>query len=256
MNESGRRGDAPTQQRRAGASRSTLWRVGALVVTATAGYVFVSGAVTSRGSDIRPAGGDIATLLQDRARQVEVKRSTAQSLQDQIDDLSAAVGIPGLDDLLATVEKAAAPAGLTEVRGAGLRVTLTDAPRSSDAEGIDPNVLVVHQQDLQGFVNALWAGGASAVTLQGQRLVSTTGIKCVGSTVVLDGVPYSPPYVIEAIGGPTALQLALDDSSQVEVYREYVRDFDLGLDVESVRQLVAPAWDGQVDLRHAEVFEG
>ena len=81
-------------------------------------------------------------------------------------------------------------------------MTLTDAPRSVDVPGLDPNVLVVHQQDIQAFVNALWAGGAEAISLQGQRLISTTGIKCVGNTVVLDGVPYSPPYVIEAIGDP------------------------------------------------------
>lgn len=252
MDEPGTRSAA----RRPRTPRSTLWRVGALVVTATAGFVFVSGAVTSRGSDIRPAGGDIATLLQDRTRQVEIKRQSAQSLQDQIDDLSAAVGVPGLNELLASVEQAAAPAGLAEVRGPGLRVTLTDAPRSSDAAGVDPNVLVVHQQDLQGFVNALWSGGATAVTLQGQRLVSTTGIKCVGSTVVLDGVPYSPPYVIEAVGGSTALQAALDRSPEVSVYRTYVRRYDLGLDVTTVRQLVAPAWDGQVDLRHARPADG
>ena len=52
----------------------------------------------------------------------------------------------------------------------------------------------MHQQDIQAVVNALWAGGAEAMTIQGQRVISTTGIKCVGNTVVLHGVPYSPPY--------------------------------------------------------------
>ncbi|GAA1723448.1 DUF881 domain-containing protein [Aeromicrobium alkaliterrae] len=233
--------------------RPGAWRVGALCVSVVAGYAFVSSAVTSRGSDLRPAGGDIATLLQDRAREVELKRSSASSLEEQIAGLSAAVGAPELDQLLASGDLAATQAGVTEVEGSGLRITLTDAPRTADASATDPNQLVVHQQDIQGFVNAMWAGGARAVTLQGQRLVSTSGIKCVGSTVVVDGVPYSPPYVIEAIGTTSRLQNALDESSQVEVYREYVRKFGLGLQTEVDGTITAPTYTGQVDLRHATV---
>ena len=62
------------------------------------------------------------------------------------------------------------------------------------------------------MANALWAGGAEAMTIQGQRVVSTTGIKCVGNTVVLHGVPYSPPYRISAIG-PTGEMLASVNAS-------------------------------------------
>ena len=127
-----------------------------------------------------------------------------------------------LDALLDRVARLQEVSGLTASRGPGVRVTLTDAPRSVDVPGLDPNVLVVHQQDIQAFVNALWTGGAEAISLQGQRLISTTGIKCVGNTVVLDGVPYSPPYVIEAIGDPARLNSALDASPEVVTYRDYV----------------------------------
>ena len=59
------------------------------------------------------------------------------------------------------------------------------------------------------MVNALWSGGAEAMTIQGQRVISTTGVKCVGNTVVLHGIPYAPPYVISAIGNPDRLRAAL-----------------------------------------------
>ena len=110
------------------------------------------------------------------------------------------------------------------MHGPGVRVTLTDAPKSVDPEGVDPNLLVVHQQDIQAFVNALWVGGAEAISLQGQRLISTTGIKCVGNTVVLDGVPYSPPYVIEAIGDTDVDERRdLSRSPETTSYRVYVQ---------------------------------
>ena len=83
-----------------------------------------------------------------------------------------------------------------------MTITLTDAPdavQDSVAED-DVSNLVVHQQDIQAVANALWAGGAEAMTIQGQRVVSTTGIRCVGNSVVLHDVPYAPPYVIRAIG--------------------------------------------------------
>ena len=84
----------------------------------------------------------------------------------------------------------------------------TDAPEDViNSSSQDIELLIVHQQDIQAVVNALWAGGAEAMTVQGQRVVSTTGIRCVGNTVVLHDVPYAPPYVISAIG-PTDQMLA------------------------------------------------
>ena len=104
-----------------------------------------------------------------------------------------AVSGAALDDYRDKVAKLESPTGLTALHGPGIRVTLTDAPKSVNPEGVDPNLLVVHQQDIQAFVNALWVGGAEAISLQGQRLISTTGIKCVGNTVVLDGSPTLRP---------------------------------------------------------------
>ena len=133
-------------------------------------------------------------------------------------------------------------------------MTLTDAPSTlNSSDDADPRLLV-HQQDIQAYVNALWAGGADAVTLQGQRLISTTGIKCVGATVVLDGVPYSPPYVIEAIGDAAAMNTAINTSAATITYAQYARDpdFQLGLDIRDLANVKAGAYAGPVSLRYAK----
>ena len=106
--------------------------------------------------------------------------------------------------------RAALP-GFEEVHGPAVTVVLSDAPKDEIDSAVEKgevtaDQLVVHQQDIQAVVNALWAGGAEAMTLQKQRVISTTGIKCVGNTVVLHGVPYAPPYEITAIGDLDALQ--------------------------------------------------
>jgi uncharacterized protein YlxW (UPF0749 family) len=217
--------------------------------------LFVAASVSSDGSDLRPSGGDVGSLLRDRAERVEEQRRGARELRAEIDRLSAAVpGEGALDSVLEKVESLEPPTGLTPLEGPGIRVTLTDAPRSSKKSEIDPNFLVVHEQDIQAFVNALWAGGAEAVSLQGQRLISTTGIKCVGNTVVLEGVPYSPPYVIEAIGDSFAMNQSLSTSPDTVTYASYADDPDikLGLDIDIDSSITVKGYAGAVSLRYAQ----
>jgi len=227
------------------------WPLAALVVCAVTGYIFVASGVSAGGSDLRPAGGDVSSLIEDRSQRIGEQRETARELRRQIDSLSITDEDKGSKDRQERINKLKDTTGLSEVVGPGVRVTLTDAPRSVDIPGLDPNVLVVHQQDLQGFVNALWAGGAEAVTMQGQRLISTTGVKCVGSTVVLDGVPYAPPYVIEAVGDVSALNYSLSTSHAANTYADYAERYELGLAIKTLDRVTAAAYSGTVGLKFA-----
>ncbi len=227
------------------------WPLAVLTIFAVSGFFFVASAVTAGGSDLRPAGNDVTSLLSSRAHRIDVRREVAAQLRTEIDALSTAVGDKALKQQLQRADKVRAATGLTTISGPGMRVVLTDAPRSVVVPGLDPNALVVHQQDIQAFVNALWSGGARAITLQGERLISTTGIRCVGNTVVLDGVPYSPPYVIEAVGDQSSLDYALATSSDVETYGKYVSAYDLGLKVEKLDSLTAKPYAGTAALKYA-----
>lgn len=231
------------------------WSLLGLVVASVCGFVFVAASVTSNGSDLRPAGGDLNSVLHDRAREVEARRQQAADLEDEVNALTGKVDNAALKRQLKKVADLTEPAGFSSLEGPGLRISLEDAPRSVEVPGLDPNLLVVHQQDIQAFVNALWSGGAEAITLQGQRLISTTGIKCVGNTVVLDGVPYSPPYVIEAIGNQGRMAAALTASPEVTTYRQYADRYGLGLDESELDNVVAPAHVGGPQLRHSAPLE-
>jgi uncharacterized protein YlxW (UPF0749 family) len=231
------------------------WPLAVLVVFAVTGFLFVAASVSAGGDDLRPTGGDIPSLLRDRAERIDQRRDAARALREEIDLLSSSISGEEVDDLLDEVRDLEPPTGLTAVDGPGIKVTLTDAPRTGDDPDIDPNLLVVHQQDIQAFVNALWAGGAEAISLQGQRIIATTGIKCVGNTVVLDGVPYSPPYVIEAIGPRGAMDRAMKRSPDTSIYAEYARTYDLGLDVEQLDTVEIDAYANPVALTHARATD-
>ena len=147
------------------------------------------------------------------------------------------------------------PAGLRPASGPGVTITLDDAPDDALAaasNGGDVSSLLVHQQDIQAVANALWAGGATAMTLQGQRVVATTGIKCVGNTVVLHGVPYSPPYRISAVGPISPMLTSVLDSGHVQLYLQVVRAAGLGWEVDQSARLQLPGYDGPTELSFAQ----
>jgi uncharacterized protein YlxW (UPF0749 family) len=136
-------------------------------------------------------------------------------------------------------------------------VTLDDAPTDAIDRAYPglpdptPDDLVVHQQDVQAVVNALWAGGAEAVRLMDQRVISTSAVRCVGNTLILQGRVYSPPYTITAVGDTDRLLGALDESTAVRTYRQYVAAYGLGYRAEKRSDVTIPAYTGALDLRYA-----
>lgn len=229
--------------------RTPRGRIATVLVCVLAGLMMTVAGLAARGTDLRSdRGADLRDLIVTQAQRNEELRTQAAELSEEVRQLTTAR--PGSSDLTQEVAKAEEQAGLVPVTGPGMRVTLTDAPDDVRPAGVDDDALVVHQQDIQAVVNALWAGGAEAMTIQGQRVISTTGIKCVGNTVVLHGIPYAPPYVIEAIGDQRRLQRGLDDSRAVQIYRQYVDAYGLGFSATTVAQLDLPGFTGSLGLAH------
>jgi uncharacterized protein YlxW (UPF0749 family) len=237
------------------------WRVATPVVGLLSGALFVVSAHSSEGTDLRPGRfTDLASMVRyDAARAAALKQRVAD-LNAQVGRLSAAVDNQQVRKFSRRAEVMKAPAGLTAQTGPGVTVTLSDAPQSTGEETPDtvdnPNLLLVHQQDIQAVVNAMWSAGAVAVTIQGQRVVSTTGIRCIGNSVQLQGVPYSQPYRISAIGDVTALTAAIENDAYLQVYREDSEnpDINVGWDEVVEDQITAPAYDGLTDLQYARAL--
>lgn len=237
--------------RRHAATTSPL-RVLTVLACALAGFMMAASAIASHGDDLRPGRTtELSGLVAAEADRADELARRAAALRAEVDALTQqAAALDATNqgtDLGAVTEQA----GASAVHGPGITVTLTDAPAGVSPAGVDEDLLVVHQQDIQAVVNALWEGGAEAMTIQGQRVSTRTGIKCVGNTVVLHNVPYAPPYVITAIGDEAAMRRALDDSNYLDVYREYVTAYRLGYSVTSVGDVTMPAYEGPSDLRYA-----
>lgn len=229
--------------------RTLAGRITTVVVCITAGLLMTVAAFAARGTDLRAdRNANLRDLIVSQGHRNEQLRTDVDRLRAETEQMGDGGGPGGHDSRLARVEHGA---GLRAVGGPGVRVTLTDAPNDVKPAGVDDDALVVHQQDIQAVVNALWAGGAEAMSIQGQRVIATTGIKCVGNTVVLHGVPYAPPYLIEAIGDAGRMRASLDGNDAVRVYRQYVDAYGLGYSVEDVNQLQLSAFSGSWGIDRA-----
>lgn len=239
-----------------GSSARAARRLVLFGVCTAAGLMFATAAATSGGSDLRPSGVDLRSVVADRSSAAAEQRDVARDLEREVERLTASAdGGAELAELLSVRAALGAVAGTRPAEGPGVRVVLDDAPVRTGVADVDPNLLVVHEQDIRAFVNALWAGGAEAVALQGQRIVSTTSIRCVGSTVVIDGVPYAPPYRIEAVGDSAGMNFSISTSPQAANYSRYVEQYGLGLQIDTLDRLRVPGHDGALRLTYAQVLE-
>ena len=212
-------------------------------------------ALHAQGTDLRPGRNtDLVSLVQAQSRRNTELAHQVTVLRKEVDGLAARAD--ERSDLAPELSRQERRVGLTAVSGPGVTVTLDDAPSSVAADGIEPDLLVVHQQDIQAVVNALWSGGAEAMTIQDHRVISTTAVKCVGNTVVLHGIPYAPPYVISAIGDPERLQAALGASESVKIYLQYVEAYGLVFRETTEADLRFKAHEGSLELVHAEPYTG
>lgn len=231
--------------------RRLLGRTATTVLCLVAGLMIVVSALNARGTDLRPGRNtDLVSLVQAQSRRNTDLAHEVTNLRREVDRLTQQ-GTGSDADRRAELAKQSQAAGIEPVHGPAVSVTLDDAPETVAADGIDEDLLVVHQQDIQSIVNILWQSGAEAMTIQGQRVIATTGIKCVGNTVVLHGIPYAPPYVIKAIGDRQRLEQGLANAEFVRIFKRYVDAYGLVYQTGFEADATFPEFHG-AELRYAQ----
>ncbi|MEV0317451.1 DUF881 domain-containing protein [Streptomyces sp. NPDC050658] len=251
--------DSPTGQ-----GRRLRWRPVRLLtaaVFALAGLIFFTSFNTAKGTNIRTDASllKLSDLIQERSHKNGELDESNGSLRDEVESLAERDngGTDADDARLKALEK---NAGTKKVSGEAVSVTLTDAPPGATAKlpgypEPQPNDLVIHQQDLQAVVNALWQGGAKGIKVMDQRLISTSAVRCVGNTLILQGRVYSPPYKVTAVGDPEKLKTALAASPEIQNYMLYVNAYGLGWKVDDDGAVTLPGYSGTVDLHYAKPVE-
>lgn len=200
------------QRRAAGAERPPSGRgtrAAVLVALALFGLLVATAAV----QETRSAPID-ATNRAQLIDQIDQRRDSLARIQDRIGKQQARLTVLQREAADLDEQEAAADARLSRlqartgygaVRGPGVRVTVDDSPSGVPEEA-------VRDTDLADLVNALWAVGAEAVSVNGERLTGLSAIRNVDVAIHVNGRPLSPPYVVDAIGDPRTLQSDLVNS--------------------------------------------
>ena len=213
-------------------TRPSPWRFGVPLVCLLAGLLLAATHGVSGGAEIRRSDAPrLVDLVREAQSSVSQLNAERDELAGKLDSMHGRSTNVALAAMLRRSAELAGEAGMDPVHGPGLVVTLQDAQR--DANGrfprdASPDDLVVHQQDIQAVLNALWSTGAEAIQMQDQRVIGTSVPRCVGNTLLLNGRTYSPPYTITAIGNAAAMQAALAAAPLVILYKQYVVRFGLG----------------------------
>lgn len=179
--------------------------------------------------------GQLAEL---RARLDEIQRNAstqsgaAKELQNRIDELKA-------------------NAGLTPLTGDGVIVQLDDA-RGVAVAPRDVDKSICHATDLTDIINIAWRGGAEAIAVNDERIVSSSSVYCVGSTIMVNGTLLSPAFNIAVIGPQNSLLAAFDDPNHLQDIKQRRDVQGLGFRVTRARAINVPAYSGALNVRYAQ----
>jgi uncharacterized protein YlxW (UPF0749 family) len=218
-----------------------------------AGLVLAALVVTLGAAQARFSAPTEAKEKQKLIDRIQAETRSADTLQNDVDALrgtvsaeqrSALTGHSGDDSRLPELLAAATP-----VHGPGVRLVVDDAKEAGGSgasggprqTGGFSDTGRVRDRDLQHVVNGLWACGAEAITVNGQRLTALSAIRAAGDAILVDNKPLAPPYTVLAIGDGKRLSTAFQDSADGRYLRLLEQDYGIraGIGVQDDLRLAA-----------------
>lgn len=187
---------------------------------------------------------DLSNQVAQMKKERDILQAQVERMRAQLDKLSTGPLAPQLKE---EMDRAEVLAGITDLTGTGVEVTLKDSSTSLKP-GDNPNLYVVHDEDILKVVNELKAAGAEAIAVNGQRLIAASEISCSGPIIRMNKKPLAPPFVITAIGSPDTMESALNMKGGVV---ETLRFFGIQVSVKKLSQVTVPAYKGGIKYDYA-----
>jgi len=191
---------------------------------------------------------DAAKTLQNEQTALKLQLADLRAELDRIQG-SASTQSGAAKDLQARIDQLKLVAGLNERTGDGVIISLDDARGSSAAKDIEKSIC--HNTDLTDIVNQAWRGGAEAIAINEERIVGSSSIYCVGSTIMVNGTLMSPPFSVLVIGPQNDLLSAYDDPTQLRDIKQRRDVYGLGFRVSRAGGLRVPPYRGALNVRFA-----
>ena len=183
--------------------------------------------------------------VEDLAARLAETEKERDELKDEVVALKASGGDTAGDDTLRM------RAGLTPLTGPGVIVRLDDSTVKAKT-GENPNLYLIHDDDLLKVINELRAAGAEAISVNGQRLIGTSEIRCAGPTLSVNNVRSAPPFEVRAIGDVDSLEQALKMRGGVA---ETLKVWGIQLEIQQAADVYIPPYKGNLHYTYAQETE-
>ncbi len=198
---------------------------------------------------------DLARAYLQEKRSVQALEEEIRTLRQRITDLenALATGTQQAKVLNESLQQAKLLAGLVDVEGPGIELVLKDSEKKIPPNEIDSllaDFYIIHDYDLLRVVNELRQSGAEAISINGQRIISTTGIRCVGPVIFINDVKMASPFVIHAIGDPQTLMGALKTPGGV--LSDFLKVDPKMVSLKPLDKVRIPAYTGPTQFRFAQ----
>jgi uncharacterized protein YlxW (UPF0749 family) len=220
------------------------------LVCLSAGYLIAFSYTFTQDQEVEGGKTSIQWEKEDqlRARLTEVSKENGQ-LEQQLRELQQRVTETEVDmsheqketsSIHSDLENIRLISGLSKAQGPGINVVLEDSSYASDAQ--NPNDYIIHEQDVRSVINELYAAGAEAISVNGQRLIHSSSIRCVGPTIIVNGVKSAAPFQVTAIGDSITLSQALQLPGGV---MDMLKNWGITIKIETSNEIVVPAYIGE-----------
>jgi len=188
--------------------------------------------------------------------EVKAARAERDRLQAQVaelrSELDAATAQKGLDRLKRTLREYQLEAGMVAASGPGIEVVLNDS-NTALQPGQNPNLYVLHDEDLLRVLNELKAAGAEVLAINGERLLSTSEVRCSGPTILVNkSKRLAAPFKITAIGDPDTMISALKmRGGVVDTLQQF---WGIQVSIRKLTQVTVPAYAGSYSYLYARPY--
>lgn len=198
---------------------------------------------------------NLVQIITDLEREIKSQEDQIEKIRQELGTLQAQESRGKIIELQEQLKNTQTMAGLTPVSGKGIIITLDDNKAGLQANPHDdPNRYIIHYENILGIVSELKAAGAEAVSVNQQRLITTSEIRCVGNVILVNTTRLAPPFVIQAIGSPKLLaEMVTSPSREYEI----LRSANFPVSIKESDEVIIPAYKGELPFTYSQsVKEG
>lgn len=190
---------------------------------------------------------DSLVNLQSKYNDLKEKYDESQAIVEEY-KTNSATNDTLINSMNNTIDTLSVLAGSTDLKGEGIIITLTDG---DNATAVNSNTLV-HDSDILTVVNELQAAGAEAISVNNQRIISTSSIRCVGPVIQVNYQKVASPFVIRAIGNSQYLECAMNIKNGIV---DTLKEYGINITVERANEVEVLKYDGTFNAKYANKIE-